>query len=74
MVEDKAALGAAVAESFQEAGFVVERAKDGDEALERVGEQHFELIVCDLKMPRVNGMEFYREIESSKPEMARRII
>jgi signal transduction histidine kinase len=74
VVEDEAALGAAVAESLQDAGFVVDRASDGFEALERVRHQHFDLIICDLKMPRVGGMEFYRELEIAKPEMTRRIM
>jgi signal transduction histidine kinase len=74
VVEDEAALGAAVAESLQDAGFVVDRASDGVEALERVRAQHFDLIICDLKMPRVDGMEFYRTLETVKPEMTRRIM
>jgi two-component system cell cycle sensor histidine kinase/response regulator CckA len=74
VVEDEAALGAAVAESLQDAGFVVDRASDGYEALERVRRQHFDLIICDLKMPRVGGMQFYRELEVSKPEMTQRIM
>jgi nitrogen-specific signal transduction histidine kinase/BarA-like signal transduction histidine kinase len=74
VVEDEAALGAAVAESLQDAGFTVARASDGQEALEFVRQQHFDLIICDLKMPRVGGMEFYRELETSKPEMTRRIM
>jgi two-component system cell cycle sensor histidine kinase/response regulator CckA len=74
VVEDEAALGAAVAESLQDAGFIVERASDGLEALDRVRQQHFDLIICDLKMPRVGGMEFYRDLEAMKPEMTRRIM
>jgi signal transduction histidine kinase len=74
VVEDEAALGAAVAESLRDAGFIVDRASDGLEALDRVKQQHFDLIICDLKMPRVGGMEFYRELESSQPEMTRRIM
>jgi signal transduction histidine kinase len=74
VVEDEAALGAAVAESLQDAGFLVDRASDGVEALERVRQKHFDLIICDLKMPRVGGMEFYRELEASQPEMTRRIM
>jgi signal transduction histidine kinase/CheY-like chemotaxis protein len=74
VVEDEAALGAAVAESLQDDGFVVERASDGVDALERVRAQHFDVIICDLKMPRLDGAQFYRELESRQPELARRVM
>ncbi len=75
VVEDEAALGAAVAEALLDAGFVVARASDGMEALERVrASSPYDLIVCDLKMPRLDGTAFYRELEATKPEMARRIL
>ena len=34
----------------------------------------YDLIVCDLKMPRVDGMMFYRALEREQPETARRIL
>jgi signal transduction histidine kinase len=74
VVEDEAALGAAVAESLQDDGFVVERASDGLEALDRVRDQHFDLIICDLKMPRLDGMQFYRELETAQPDAVRRVM
>jgi signal transduction histidine kinase len=74
VVEDEAALGAAVAESLQDDGFVVERASDGLEALERMREQHFDLIICDLKMPRLDGSQFYRELETAQPDAVRRVM
>jgi two-component system NtrC family sensor kinase len=74
VVEDEAALGAAVAESLADAGFVVDRAGDGEEALARVAARTYDLIVCDLKMPRVDGMTFYRALEREHPETARRIL
>ncbi|HSC28104.1 MAG TPA: ATP-binding protein [Vicinamibacterales bacterium] len=74
VVEDEAALGAAVAESLQDEGFVVERASDGVEALDRVRQKHFDLIVCDLRMPRLDGIRFYGEIEGTQPDVTRRII
>jgi two-component system cell cycle sensor histidine kinase/response regulator CckA len=74
VVEDEAALGAAVAESLADAGFVVDRAGDGEEALTRVKARAYDLIICDLKMPRVDGMEFYRTLEREHPEAARRIL
>jgi signal transduction histidine kinase len=74
VVEDEAALGAAVAEALVDAGFVVDRAGDGEEALARVKVRIYDLIVCDLKMPRVDGMMFYRALEREQPETARRIL
>jgi signal transduction histidine kinase len=74
VVEDEAALGAAVAESLQDSGFRVDRANDGLEALERIRQKPYDLIICDLKMPRLDGTQFYRELEVTKPEMVRRIM
>jgi signal transduction histidine kinase len=74
VVEDEAALGAAVAESLGDAGFAVDRAGDGEEALARVRARVYDLIICDLKMPRVDGMTFYRALEREHPNAARRIL
>ena len=74
VVEDEAALGAAVAEALADAGFLVDRANDGVEALERLKERPFDVIVCDLKMPRLDGPSLYRELAASDPAMARRVL
>jgi signal transduction histidine kinase len=74
VVEDEAALGAAVAESLSDAGYVVDRAGDGEEALQRISGRAYDLIICDLKMPRVDGMTFYRRLERDASDMTRRIL
>jgi two-component system cell cycle sensor histidine kinase/response regulator CckA len=74
VVEDEPALGAAVAEALADAGFTVERAGDGEEGLTRLSEGTFDLIVCDLKMPRIDGMQFYRAMAAATPALARRVI
>lgn len=74
VVEDELALGAAVAEALGDAGFTVERASDGMEALERVRARAFDLIVCDLKMPRLDGAAFYRELEALDASIAHRVL
>jgi len=74
LVEDEPALAAAVAEALADAGFVVERAGDGEEAMARVGTRAYDLIVCDLKMPRVDGITFYRAIAAANPPLARRVV
>jgi CheY-like chemotaxis protein len=74
VVEDEVALGAAVAEALTDAGFLVDRAVDGIEALDRLQERPYDLIVCDLKMPRLDGPAFFRELSAADPAMARRVI
>ena len=74
VVEDEVALGAAVAEALVDAGFLVDRANDGVEALERLKERPYDLIVCDLKMPRLDGSALYRELAANDPAMARRVL
>ncbi len=43
-------------------GFTVETAADGQEALDRIAEQSFDVIVLDIMMPRVDGMEVLRRV------------
>jgi two-component system cell cycle sensor histidine kinase/response regulator CckA len=74
VVEDEPALATAVKEAFTDAGFVVDRAGDGEEGLARVAQHHYDLIVCDLKMPRVDGIRFYRAMTAATPALARRVI
>jgi two-component system NtrC family sensor kinase len=74
VVEDEAALGAAVAEALADAGFLVDRAGDGMEALEKVHSRSYDLIVCDLKMPRLDGASFYRALEKQHAPLTRRIL
>ena len=74
VVEDEPALAAAVSEALSDAGFVVDRAGDGEEALRRVRSKSYDLIVCDLKMPKIDGMRFYQKLIVDDPQAARRVI
>jgi len=74
VVEDEAALANAVADMLRDAGYVVERAADGAEALERVAARAFDLVICDLKMPRVDGQGFYRALAMRAPALVRRVV
>jgi CheY-like chemotaxis protein len=74
VVEDEPALAQAVAEALADAGFTVDRAGDGEEGLTRLTEANYDLIVCDLKMPRIDGMQFYRAMATATPALARRVI
>lgn len=62
LVEDERALAFAVAEGLRDAGLVVTCAADGAEALAHLAGQAFDLVVCDLKMPKVGGIEVYEHL------------
>jgi signal transduction histidine kinase/CheY-like chemotaxis protein len=74
VVEDEPALAAAVSEALADSGFTVDRAADGEQGLTRLSQGTYDLIVCDLKMPRIDGMQFYRAIAAATPALARRVI
>jgi CheY-like chemotaxis protein len=74
LVEDERALALAISEALVEAGLRVDHAGDGEEALARVRQRNYDLVVCDLKMPRVDGLALYRAMAAATPTLARRVI
>lgn len=74
VVEDEPALAAAVSEALTDSGFRVDQASDGQDALDRIAGQVYDLLICDLKMPRIDGPELYRRVLDSSPALARRMV
>lgn len=74
VVEDEVALGEAVADALRDAGFEVDRAMDGEEAIAATQGRAYDVIVCDLKMPRVDGMAFFSHLATTAPALTRRLI
>jgi two-component system NtrC family sensor kinase len=74
VVEDERALAAAVVEALTDAGLKADHAGDGEEALARVRKKMYDVVICDLKMPRVDGKTLYRAIAAATPALARRVI
>ncbi|RMF80289.1 MAG: sigma-54-dependent Fis family transcriptional regulator [Nitrospirae bacterium] len=46
-------------------GYEVAAVEDGEQALELLRERHFDLVITDLVMPRVDGLELLREVQRS---------
>jgi PAS domain S-box-containing protein len=74
VVEDEAALATAVIDALRDAGYLVEHATDGEDAMAKVQAQSFDAVICDLKMPRLDGKAFYRMLSAAAPGLAKRVV
>jgi two-component system cell cycle sensor histidine kinase/response regulator CckA len=74
VVEDEAALATAVMDALRDAEFVVEWAADGEEALAKVQATRYDLVICDLRMPKLDGRAFYRSLSSAAPALSKRVV
>jgi two-component system response regulator AtoC len=60
IVDDEPGLRQSLALLLGDAGYAVTAESDGRRALERAGAEPFDLILCDVRMPRLGGIEFLR--------------
>jgi two-component system response regulator RegX3 len=69
IVEDDEAIADAVSYALRSEGFGVETATDGEQALERARSRNYDLMVLDLRLPKVSGIEVCRTLrgESTIP-------
>jgi signal transduction histidine kinase/CheY-like chemotaxis protein len=74
LVEDDAVVGDLLTEFLAVDGHGVDRAVDGREALDRLRQRPYDLIVTDIHMPDVDGATFYRELQEIAPGLARRVV
>jgi CheY-like chemotaxis protein len=65
LVDDSAVARAKLSRLFAGAGYQVTLAKDGVEALERLAEQRFAVLVTDLEMPNKDGFELIAAVQGS---------
>lgn len=65
LVDDEAAITASLAPFLKRAGFTVEVASDGENALRRVTDFAPDLIVLDVLMPRLDGRQVCRRLRAS---------
>ncbi|MFP4030390.1 MAG: response regulator [Desulfococcaceae bacterium] len=60
--DDSESIRQMVAFSLKREGFSVTEAADGAEALEKAREKPFDLVITDLDMPKMNGIQLVREL------------
>ena len=69
LVEDEELLRAGVQEVLEIQGYKVITAPDGEQALACLAAQTIDLIITDLVMPKMDGVDFVKQLRKIKPDL-----
>jgi DNA-binding response OmpR family regulator len=74
VVDDDQQLASALQWILADENFLVDIAFDGQEGLLKVKAHAYDAVICDLKMPRMRGDEFYLKAREIRPSLADRFV
>ena len=66
VVDDALSVRQLVRSTLESDGFTIEEAVDGKEAIAKLGQQKFELIITDLNMPNLGGMDLLARVKGDR--------
>ena len=71
IIEDEAAIRRVLSKILTEENdsYEVEEAEDGLDGIEKIKKNDFGLILCDIKMPKMDGVEVLEAVKTIKPEV-----
>ncbi|HKX87516.1 MAG TPA: sigma-54 dependent transcriptional regulator [Flavobacterium sp.] len=71
IIEDEAAIRRVLVKILSEEseGYKVDEAEDGVQGLEKAKNEDYDLILCDIKMPKMDGVEVLEAVKKIKPEI-----
>jgi signal transduction histidine kinase/CheY-like chemotaxis protein len=74
VVEDETTVAQLIVDVLREEGHQAESALDSQDGLTRISRAHYDLVICDLRMPRLDGPAFYEALVAAGSPMQHRII
>ena len=69
VIDDENIVGKMIQSSFEQDGYIVEPFTNPTEALERLKEAEFHMVITDLKMKDIDGMEVLNTIKEEYPQI-----
>jgi len=67
LVDDEPDIELLAGEALRDAGHRVVAVKDGAEALEMVRARAFDLMICDIRLPKLDGLSLFRQTRQQSP-------
>lgn len=69
IVEDEASMQKALCNGLRKCGYAVDTASDGEHALELIEINSYDLVVLDLNLPKIDGIEVLKKIRETDKEL-----
>jgi CheY-like chemotaxis protein len=74
IVDDEGFITEVLQRALDKEGYSTQAVEDSRSALEVLADSHFDLILCDLELPGLNGIELYKMLVDNQPTLKQRFI
>lgn len=74
IVDDNPRVRGSLARILRRAGLTVDTAENGLHALAALKDRSYRVVVCDIQMPFMTGIELYEELRDAYPDLAERVV
>lgn len=69
IIDDEKAIRKTLGEILSYEGYKIDEAGDGEEGLKRFREKNYDVVLCDIKMPKIDGIEFLDKANEINPDV-----
>lgn len=69
IIDDEKSIRKTLGEILTYEGYTIDEAADGEEGLKKFKEKKFDLVLCDIKMPKLDGIEFLERAKELNPDV-----
>ncbi|MFZ9388448.1 MAG: sigma-54-dependent transcriptional regulator [Chitinophagaceae bacterium] len=69
IIDDEKAIRKTLTEILSFEGYKIDEAADGEEGLKKFKDRTFDLVLCDIKMPKLDGIEFLQKAGEINPDV-----
>ncbi len=69
IIDDERSIRKTLGEILTYEGYTIDEAADGEEGLKKFKEKKYDIVLCDIKMPKLDGIEFLEKAKESNPDV-----
>jgi two-component system nitrogen regulation response regulator NtrX len=69
IVDDEKAIRKTLSEILSYEGYKIDEAGDGEEGIRKFRDKEYDVILCDIKMPKMDGIEFLEKAKELNPDI-----